>query len=302
MISLDVDAVRAFLLVAEFESFTKAAHYLDTTQGVVSVKLKRLEERLGYRLLDRTPRRVGLSSEGKVFIDAASEFIAAHDRALRGPTLRHARLVLGASYHLVDRELALLLSALRQYDPALAIEVRVGHSRQMLDDLGSGRLDAVIVPRVEGRSDGYTIMRERLGWYATPEWTHEPGTPLRLASLPATSSTRAMALRSLDEATIPWIEAFVGETASAVYAAVSAGLGVAALMCRIAPAGAEEVSGRCNLPLLPEMEVVLYTGSVDERVKHALCTAAGMCSSHAEQGGSFDSPVAAARRVESVAM
>ncbi|AWV02656.1 hypothetical protein DM992_25080 [Burkholderia sp. JP2-270] len=62
--ALDVDVVRTFLLVTEFGSLTKAADYLDTTQGVVSVKVKRLEEPPGFRLLGRNPRSVGLSREG----------------------------------------------------------------------------------------------------------------------------------------------------------------------------------------------------------------------------------------------
>ena len=55
---LDVDAVRAFVRIAELGSFTRAAEALRTTQGAVSLKLKRLEERLGCRLVERTPRYV----------------------------------------------------------------------------------------------------------------------------------------------------------------------------------------------------------------------------------------------------
>lgn len=58
---LDIDTVQAFVLVADFASFTRAAEALDTSQAAISLKLKRLEERLGYRLLERTPRHVRLS-------------------------------------------------------------------------------------------------------------------------------------------------------------------------------------------------------------------------------------------------
>ena len=58
MKSLDVDAVQAFVTIAELRSFTRAAEVLGSTQGALSVKLKRLENRLGERLLERTPRQV----------------------------------------------------------------------------------------------------------------------------------------------------------------------------------------------------------------------------------------------------
>lgn len=80
--TLEVDAVRAFLAVADHASFTRAAEALGTTQGAVSVKLKRLEDRIGLRLIERTPRQVRLSAQGEIFIQSAREFLAAHERAV----------------------------------------------------------------------------------------------------------------------------------------------------------------------------------------------------------------------------
>ena len=45
MSTLDIDTVQAFLLVAELQSFTRAAEALGTTQAAVSMKLQRLETR-----------------------------------------------------------------------------------------------------------------------------------------------------------------------------------------------------------------------------------------------------------------
>ncbi|MFP4905337.1 LysR family transcriptional regulator, partial [Paraburkholderia sp. BR14261] len=70
---LDLDAVRAFVLVAELRSFTRAADALDTTQSAVSLKLKRLEAHLGKQLLERTPRVVRLSADGLTFLAAARD-------------------------------------------------------------------------------------------------------------------------------------------------------------------------------------------------------------------------------------
>ncbi|TGV73094.1 LysR family transcriptional regulator, partial [Mesorhizobium sp. M2D.F.Ca.ET.145.01.1.1] len=58
--TLDVEAVKAFVTVADLRSFTRAAEALGSTQGAVSVRLKRLEDRLGQRLIERTPRPVRL--------------------------------------------------------------------------------------------------------------------------------------------------------------------------------------------------------------------------------------------------
>src|ERR1700741_4858746 len=81
---LDLDAVRAFALVAELSSFTRAAQVSGTTQSAVSLKLKRLEGRLAMRLIERTPRSVRLTAQGAAFLERARDLLAAHDRALAG--------------------------------------------------------------------------------------------------------------------------------------------------------------------------------------------------------------------------
>jgi DNA-binding transcriptional LysR family regulator len=53
-----------------------------TTQAAVSLKLKRLEERLGWRLVERTARYVQLSARGAAFLERARELLEVHDRAL----------------------------------------------------------------------------------------------------------------------------------------------------------------------------------------------------------------------------
>ena len=48
---LDMEAVRAFVWIAQMRSFTRAAEALNSTQSALSLKLKKLEEHLGRRLL-----------------------------------------------------------------------------------------------------------------------------------------------------------------------------------------------------------------------------------------------------------
>ena len=58
MADLDIELLRTFVALAETESFTQAGDALGATQSTVSVRLKKLEERLGRRLFERTPRAV----------------------------------------------------------------------------------------------------------------------------------------------------------------------------------------------------------------------------------------------------
>ena len=57
--------LKAFLVVAEEQSFTRAAAKLGTSQSALSYTLRRLETRLGVRLLTRTTRRVAPTEAGE---------------------------------------------------------------------------------------------------------------------------------------------------------------------------------------------------------------------------------------------
>ena len=71
------EAMRVFTRVVERRSFTLAAQDLSVPRSTVTDAVKRLEARLGVRLLDRTTRHVSPTLDGEAFhqrcLDAAAE-------------------------------------------------------------------------------------------------------------------------------------------------------------------------------------------------------------------------------------
>jgi DNA-binding transcriptional LysR family regulator len=268
--SLDLDAVEAFVRIAELGSFTRAAEAMGTAQAAISLKLKRLEDRLGCRLIERTPRHVQLSARGAAFLEHARELLAAHDRALATFAQARQRLTIGISDHVAGPELPALIARMNQQDPQLLIEIRIGSSGDLLQSYDRRELDAVLARMHVGRSDGELLAEEPFGWFAAPGWQHRAGEPLPLATLAEPCGVRAMAGRSLDAAGIAWAEVFVGGGVAAVAAAVMAGLGVAALAPRMLPLGAVEVGARLGLPALPRLPVLLHTRIQEGRPRDAL--------------------------------
>ncbi|WP_456282573.1 LysR substrate-binding domain-containing protein [Cupriavidus sp. JZ107] len=267
---LDLDAVQAFVRIAELGSFTLAAEAMQTTQAAVSLKLKRLEDRLGFRLIERTPRYVELSASGAAFLEHARELLEAHDRALSVLAGGRQRLTIGISDHVAGPELPTLIARMNAQDPELLIEIRIGSSGELLQSFDRRELDTVIVRLHAGRSDGQVLAEEKFGWFAAPGWQHRADEPLPLATLAEPCGVRAMAAQCLDAAAVPWQEIFVGGGVAAVGAAVMAGLGVAALAPRMLPFGALEVGARLGLPELPRLPIVLHSRVRDGRPRDAL--------------------------------
>jgi DNA-binding transcriptional LysR family regulator len=271
---LDLDTVVTFALVADLKSFTRAAEATATTQSAVSLKLKRLEERLGRRLLERTPRSVRLTADGQSFLDCARELIVAHDRAVSSSKEPPPRLAIGISDHVAGSELASLLARVAAFDPTLVLEVTIGFSHALLDAFDRGVLDAVVVRREGNRRDGERLLTDEFAWFAAPEFRLRAGEPLRLASLAAPCGVRALAIRALDRAGTKWVETFVGGGVAALAAAVAAGLGVAAFARRVAPPGAIDIGATLRLPRLGRSSVVLQSRVTDARPRAALRTLA----------------------------
>ncbi len=268
---LDLDATKAFVRIAELGSFTRVAEAMGTTQAAVSLKLKRLEDRLGCRLVERTPRHVQLSAHGEAFLEHARELLAVHDRALAVFAAARQRLTLGISDHVAGPELPALIARMNAQDRQLLIELRIGSSGDLLQRYDRRELDAAIVRVHAGRSDGVLLAEEKFGWFAASGWQPPAGEPLPIATLAEPCGVRALAGQLLDAAGVPWMESFVGGGVAAVVAAVTAGLGVAALAPRMLPFGAAVDVGRAlRLPALPRLPVLLHTRARDGRPREAL--------------------------------
>lgn len=271
MRSLDLDAVQAFILVADFKSFTRAAEALGANQSAVSIKLKRLEGRLARKLIERTPRRVRLTADGEAFLEAARALVAAETRALATFTAERRRLSIGISYHIVGPELPVILKRMSEQEPQLVVEIRVDSSDDILREFYDGAVDAALVLRHDAsRRDGEALMKERFGWFATSDFKAPPGEPLRVAIQSSTCGIRATSVRALEAAGIAWTDVFVGGGIATIGAAVSAGLAVAALSHRCAPANTVDVGAKLSLPQLPATDVVLHSHASEPRMRAAV--------------------------------
>lgn len=71
--------MEAFIGVVDSGSFTAAARELRLTPSAISKLIARLEDRLGARLLQRTTRRIGLTAEGRTYLDQARGILAELD-------------------------------------------------------------------------------------------------------------------------------------------------------------------------------------------------------------------------------
>src|SRR4026207_237119 len=79
---LEPELLKAFVAVADSRSFTRAAGQLNRTQSAVSMQIKRLENRLGVELFNRTKANVDLSAAGEGLLGYARRILTLNDEAV----------------------------------------------------------------------------------------------------------------------------------------------------------------------------------------------------------------------------
>jgi DNA-binding transcriptional LysR family regulator len=203
----------AFVAVAEEMSFTKAAKRLGVSRAHLSQAVRRLEEHLGVRLLNRTTRSVALTEAGQHMLTLLRPLLDGFDGALesantfRDKPAGHLRLVTtpkAAKFILVP----MLAKFLAQY-PEISIEVLVDTG---LIDLVAGHFDAGIHrgDLLAGDTIAVRVTPDlRFVTVASPAYIARHGRPQTLSDL---QNHNCMRLRRSDGEIPPWRYIVDGKT------------------------------------------------------------------------------------------
>ena len=148
--NISIKQLRAFVTVADSQSFTKAANTLFFTQSALSVLVKELEDEVGFRLLDRTTRQVVLSDSGKDFYQLAQKLLDEFQAVIRDTSdiamLRRGVVRVGATEAVAS---SLVVPAIAAYDnsqPGINVRLVDTLVSSMFNALRSGEVDFVIGP------------------------------------------------------------------------------------------------------------------------------------------------------------
>ncbi len=80
--NVSLEDIRAFLVIAELESFSQAADRLSVSQSALSRRIVKIEDHLGARLFDRSTRHVALTAIGREFLPLAHRMLGEFERSL----------------------------------------------------------------------------------------------------------------------------------------------------------------------------------------------------------------------------
>ncbi|WP_201315791.1 LysR family transcriptional regulator [Dyella sp. EPa41] len=173
-----VDAMRLFARIVERRSFTLAAQDLDLPRSTVTEVVKKLEARLGVRLLERTTRQVRPTLDGEAYYQRCLAILAEIEEAEAAFTGAKPTGLLRVDVHgTLARHFMLpgLPGFLERYP---GIQLRIGEGDRYVDLVREG-VDCVL--RVGKPTDSSMIGRQiallEEGTYASPAYLRQRGTP-----------------------------------------------------------------------------------------------------------------------------
>ena len=262
--NLDIDLVRTFSTIARLGSFTRAAERLGRQQSTISLQIARLEASMGTKLLERSPRSVGLTTEGLIFLDYAQKMLDLNDEAVArfSEPLMTGLVRLGTPEDFATQHLPDVLARFAQAYPSVALEVTCDLTLNLLDRFRAGDFDLVLIKQEQSvTAKGIRVWREPLVWVAGSRDFLDHDSPVRLVVSPPPCVYRKRATRALDRAKLEWRIAYTCSALAGTIAAVKAGLGLAVLPKDMVPSGLH-VSGGHRLPDLKDTEIALLEAKI----------------------------------------
>lgn len=141
--------LKAFCLVCEMKSFSKAAAAKFITQSAMSHLVKNLEEELGVKLLNRHGKTVLATAAGRILYANAKKILEQYktmgDAVYAAASIVKGPLSLGATTTISTYLLPQVFYSFSRKHAAVSIELVVSNTEKIINDLREGRIELGIV-------------------------------------------------------------------------------------------------------------------------------------------------------------
>jgi DNA-binding transcriptional LysR family regulator len=256
---LELDLLRTLIAAVDRGTLREAARVIGRTESAVSLQMKRLDELVGVKLLEKRGRSLRLTTAGEQLVDYARRFMDLNYEALQAVSgfQIEGRVRLGLVQDFAEGTLPNILAAFSRAHPSVELEVKVERSCDLATLFLQDSLDLMLffcLGRPPARIASTLVGSAPMVWV----W-REPLTitdEIRLILFEPPCVFRRTALKQL--AGRRWKQSFLTSSLSGTWAAVQAGLGISLR----SPIGLpRSLSAGTNLPGQKELpQVSIYLG------------------------------------------
>jgi len=264
MADLPVDLLRTFATIADTGSYTRAAGLLFRTQPALSLQMKRLEDRLATRLLDRSGRRVELTEAGQILLSYAHRILDLHEEALAKLSVVEAEgsVRVGVLEEVALGPLVDLLTKFGRLCTKIRVELQVSTSWELARAVRENKMCLAVANAAYAEVEQMTtpLWDEPYVWAANPayDFHDRKSLPLVLDPLDCPWAVRNGTLDALNAMARKWHVAFSSLSLMALQAGVRAGLGIGLIAQSAVTSDMRVLGSEEGLPAIDSARIALY--------------------------------------------
>ena len=151
------DPLKIFVTVVEHKNFSRAAEELYLSQPSVSLQIRNLENELGTKLINRSPKHLDLTQSGEIFYGYAKNILLLYDKAKEEidqlSNVVTGGLKIGASNTIGEYILPFVLAEFATQFPNVGIETSISNTEEISQAVRTNHLDLALVEGEVNHSD-----------------------------------------------------------------------------------------------------------------------------------------------------
>jgi DNA-binding transcriptional LysR family regulator len=171
---LDWNLLRSFMVIMDVGSITEAARSLNLKQPTVSNALRRLEETLGRRLIDRGPRSFAPTSHGRALYEQVTQMFGSIERltAILEEEMGDVSgtVAVAMATHVTTPLVDETLTEFQERYPNTTISITVNSSRNIVEMVRAKRcaIGICLVREQDPALEYHHLFRESFGFFCGP--------------------------------------------------------------------------------------------------------------------------------------
>ena len=270
MKNLPMDLLRAFVSVAQLNSFTKAGEILGRSQPAISLQIKRLEELVDESLLARNGKNLELTEAGESLYDYANQILTLNDLAISQLTKSSiaGKIRLGIPSEFATVLLPKIVSRFAKAYPNVTLEVNCELSKHLLSKEGKASHDLILALEDKPSATGSDLVKtDELVWVASADHNVQKVSTVPLIAAAEGCIYRHRAIHVLDRSQQPWQIVYTNPDLTGIQYAIQEGLGVTVLAKSTVPENLKILTPSARFPDLGKVGISLICSSRNKKNK-----------------------------------
>ncbi|MEJ6773016.1 MAG: LysR substrate-binding domain-containing protein [Porticoccaceae bacterium] len=270
MKNLPMDLLRAFVSVAQLNSFTKAGEILGRSQPAISLQIKRLEELVDESLLARNGKNLELTEAGESLYDYANQILTLNDLAISQLTKSSiaGKIRLGIPSEFATVLLPKIVSRFAKAYPNVTLEVNCELSKHLLSKEGKASHDLILALEDKPSATASDLVKtDELVWVASADHNAQKVSTVPLIAAAEGCIYRHRAIHVLDRSQQPWQIVYTNPDLTGIQYAIQEGLGVTVLAKSTVPENLKILTPSARFPDLGKVGISLICSSRNKKNK-----------------------------------